>query len=225
MVATAAVLAANEHPPRADGPGAEPTACPASADGVVSSGNRGEREVAITFDDGPSDETRDFLGALERRGAPATFFVVGREIPGREDVLREAVAAGHEIANHSTSHMPLPSGTDVAETSELIERATGRAPCAFRPPEGRYSDRLLADARRLGMSVVTWDVDPEDWLSQDPAGIRERALAAVQPGSIVLMHDGGGDRTGTERSLSALIDALRARDYELVTVSELLRNR
>jgi peptidoglycan/xylan/chitin deacetylase (PgdA/CDA1 family) len=180
--------------------------------------------VAVTFDDGPSAGTRAILRALRRHDAKATFFLVGREIPGREGIVRRAAREGHELGNHSTSHSALPSEADVANTSNLITRITGGPPCVFRPPAGRTSRLLIRDVHRLGMTTVTWDVDTGDWAFQLPAAIRDRALAGVRPGSIILMHDGGGERAGTARSLSAVIEGLRGRGYELVTVSELLRN-
>ena len=217
-----AALGSGEEPAakRAEAPAA---ACPEPRPGVITAGDRDGDQVALTFDDGPSAQTEEVMDALARRDAKATFFVLGREIPGREAILSRAVDDGHELGNHSTTHTPLPSTADIAETDELIVAATDRRPCVFRPPEGRYDGRLLAEVRERGMSTVTWDVDTADWASQAPAEIRDRALAGVQPGSIVLMHDGGGERAGTVRSISAVIDELHARGYELVTVSELLR--
>lgn len=196
--------------------------CPPPSRGLITRGPDGDRAVALTFDDGPGPQTRSVLRALRRHDARATFFFLGREIPTRPAMLRRAVRDGHELGNHSTSHDELPEATDIGATSELIERVSGERPCVFRPPDGRTSGRVLRDARGLGMSTVTWSVDPADWASQDPAGIRDRVLAAAEPGAIILMHDGGGDRTGTARAVSSVIDGLRDRGYRLVTVSELL---
>ena len=198
--------------------------CPTPKRDVWRGGDPAVHAVAITFDDGPSAQTRAILRALRRHRAKATFFLVGREIPGREAVLRRAAREGHELGNHSTTHSPLPSRADIATTSNLITRTTGRRPCVFRPPEGRTSRQLLRDVRRLGMTTVAWDVDSGDWASQLPAAIRGRALAGVREGSIILMHDGGGERAGTARAVSAVIDSLRKDGYQLVTVSELLRD-
>jgi peptidoglycan/xylan/chitin deacetylase (PgdA/CDA1 family) len=204
-------------------PGSAPE-CPTPKRDVWRGGDPADHAVAITFDDGPSAQTRAILRALRRNRAKATFFLVGREIPGREAVLRRASREGHELGNHSTTHSALPSKADIATTSNLIARTTGHRPCVFRPPEGKTSHQLLRDVRQLGMTTVAWDVDSGDWASQLPAAIRGRALATVRDGSIILMHDGGGERAGTARALSAVIDSLRKDGYQLGTVSELLRD-
>ena len=221
IVAVAALGSGEEPGPRE--PELPVAACPEPDPGVATSGDRKGNEVALTFDDGPSATTPKVLRALERRDAKATFFVLGREIPGREGILRRAAEAGHQIGNHSTTHSPLPDEADIAAATGLITAATNRLPCVFRPPQGRYDEALVDRVRALGMTTVTWDVDTGDWATQTPAMIRDRVLAAVEPGSIVLMHDGGGERAGTARSISAVVDELRDRDYELVTVSDLLR--
>lgn len=195
--------------------------CPPPRRGVWTGGTPHAREVALTFDDGPSDQTETILRALRRHDAHATFFLVGQQIPGREGVLRQAVHQGNELGNHSTSHTALPGRHDISETSRLIRRATGTRPCLFRPPNGDTSDELLRNVRRLGMTTIAWDVDTGDWADQSPADIRARVMATVHPGSIILLHDGGGDRSGTARAASALIDDLHARDYRIVTVSRL----
>jgi peptidoglycan/xylan/chitin deacetylase (PgdA/CDA1 family) len=195
--------------------------CPAPRAGVWRGGKPTGPEVALTFDDGPSDQTRDILRALRRHHARATFFVVGNQVPGREGTLRRMTQQGNEIGNHSTTHSSLPGRDDIRQTSGLIERATGRPPCLFRPPGGDTSPALLRDVRRLGMTTITWDVDAADWADQDSRRIRERVLASVHPGAIVLLHDGGGDRSGTVRSVSAVVGALHARGYKVVPVSEL----
>jgi peptidoglycan-N-acetylglucosamine deacetylase len=224
VVAMAAVAALGSGGgPVREAPERPVAACPEPRAGVVGFGDRAGDEVALTFDDGPGAITPGILDALARRDAQATFFVLGREIPRREGILRRAAAEGHQIGNHSTHHTVLPSAEELEATSGLITAATGRLPCVFRPPEGRYDDRLLRTARRLGMTTVTWDVDAADWSTQEPALIRDRVLAAAQPGSIILMHDGGGDRAGTARAIAAVIRELQRRGLELVTVSDLLR--
>src|SRR5918994_1846965 len=145
-----------------DGPGAaEPAsvpapACPAPKRGVWRGSDSAVHAVSVTFDDGPSAGTRAILRALRRHDAKATFFLVGREIPGREGIVRRAAREGHELGNHSTSHSALPSEADVANTSNLITRIIGGPPCVFRPPAGRTSRLLIRDVHRLGMTTVTW---------------------------------------------------------------------
>jgi peptidoglycan/xylan/chitin deacetylase (PgdA/CDA1 family) len=188
--------------------------------------------VALTFDDGPSDLTAAALSVLARHGARATFFVVGREIPGRERLLRRAVDEGHEIGNHTMSHAHAPvrrrrAYDELAGTSELVATAVGAAPRLYRPPYGELDQADLSLALELGMSPVAWDVDPRDWspgVSAD--AIRTRLLDAVQPGSVILLHDGpGAMRAATLAALPSILDALGERGLESVTVSELIARR
>ncbi len=214
------------HPPSAsaaDSHEATPRACPKPRRGVWTGGRPKGAEVALSFDDGPSAQTPTILRALRRHHAQATFFLVGRQIPGHRGVLRRAVHQGNELGNHSTSHTSLPGFDDIRQTSRMIRHVTGSPPCLFRPPSGDTSDALLHDVRKLGMTTVAWDVDTSDWADQSPDDIRDRVLANVHAGAIVLLHDGGGDRRGTARSVSAVVDDLHDRNYDVVTVSHLLR--
>jgi peptidoglycan/xylan/chitin deacetylase (PgdA/CDA1 family) len=204
---------------------AEQPACPRPRRGVWTGGKPDARKVALTFDDGPSAQTDTILRALRRHHAHATFFLIGQQIPGHRSVLRRAVRDGNELGNHSTSHTSLPGYEDIRKTSRTIKRATGAPPCLFRPPLGDTSDRLLRDVRKLGMTTTAWDVDTGDWADQSPFDIRARALANVHPGAIILMHDGGGDRSGTARAVSGVVHGLRAHGYSVVTVSELFPDR
>jgi peptidoglycan/xylan/chitin deacetylase (PgdA/CDA1 family) len=199
-----------------------PTGCDPGKKKLVTEGPRSPKRVALTFDDGPGDLTLDILEVLRRKQAQATFFVIGREIPGREEILSSMWRHGHEIGNHSTSHQSGPGADDIAGTSRLIEEATGFRPCLFRPPGGVVDEELVREARQLGMATVLWNVDPHDWNAPDRESIRAGAVEAAKPGAIILMHDGGGDRRRTLEALPRVIDELRENGYELVTVTELL---
>jgi peptidoglycan/xylan/chitin deacetylase (PgdA/CDA1 family) len=201
------------------------TGCEPGVEGVATHATAPDRRVALTFDDGPSDYTPGVLRALRRHGAHATFFVVGDRILGNEAVLQRMISDGHEIGNHSMVHMPSPSSADLADSQRLIEDVSGFRPCHFRPPGGQVDDALIERARDLGMATVTWSVDTGDWANQDPDAILAGVLDVVEPGSIVLLHDGGGDRSGTAAVAPELIDQLKERGYELVTVTELLDGR
>ncbi len=111
------------------------------------------------------------------------------------------------------------------ETSRRIKHATGFAPCLFRPPGGAFDSRVVSDARSLGMSTVIWDVDPRDWSTPGSGAIYSRVVSATRPGSIVLMHDGGGNRSQTVAALPKIVHTLRHRGYRFVTVTRLLRQR
>ncbi|HEX7245783.1 MAG TPA: polysaccharide deacetylase family protein [Solirubrobacterales bacterium] len=199
--------------------------CTGGSAGLVTNGPRNRKAVALTFDDGPSDYTPGFLDVLRRERVHGTFFEIGQEIGGREATLRRILREGDEIGNHTTHHTEYPDYASIAPTTSLIESATHFRPCLFRPPGGAVDSSVIAAAAADGMRTVTWDVDPADWTSPGSAAVYSRVVDAVQPGSIVLMHDGGGDRSGTLAALPRIIDTLRARGYRFATVTELLGER
>lgn len=191
----------------------------------VTHGPRGSKRVALTFDDGPSDYTPQVLHVLKRFNVRATFFELGQQVARYPSYARRVLALGHEIGNHSYDHDLLPSGSNIRHASRTIMQATRFRPCLFRPPYGAVSSSLKGSARQNGMKVINWDVDTTDWKLPGSASIRSTILHDVRPGSIVLMHDGGGPRGGTVDALAGAIRGLRHRGYKLVTVSELLGNR
>ena len=196
--------------------------CTRSNDPAIRHAERDQPIVALTFDDGPSQQTPEVMKILRRQEVQATFFVVGREVSGDEWMLRRMIEDGNEIGNHTTTHTALANIEDIAETTAIIERVTGFKPCHFRPPEGVQDRRMISDANQLGMNSVRWDVDSKDFLYQTPESLRDGILGDVRPGSIILMHDGGGDRSTTIAALPGLIEGLRADGYEMVTLTELL---
>jgi peptidoglycan/xylan/chitin deacetylase (PgdA/CDA1 family) len=186
---------------------------------------RGEGpEVALTFDDGPSAYTPALLAELETLRAPATFFLVGRQVAGSQALLQRMLADGDALGNHTWDHVDVSHGgpdaaAELERTNAAIAAATGGyRPCLFRPPYGSTGPRLEALARSLGMQTVLWTVDPRDWSRPGTATIVTRVLTAVQPRAIVVLHDGGGPREQTVAAVPAIIRGLRARGYRLVTV-------
>ena len=180
------------------------------------------RRVALTFDDGPGLYTGRILRTLERLRARATFFLVGRQVAGRARLVREELAGGNELGNHTWNHSSADAHGELGFTSALIRRVTGFEPCLFRAPYGDERRVLVRNARRLGMTTVGWDVDPRDWARPGAAEIAKRVVGAAHPGAIVVMHDGGGVRAETAAALPRIIRGLRRRGYRLATVSELL---
>ena len=180
--------------------------------------------MALTFDDGPSALTPAVMDVLERRGARATFFVVGNLIPGHEHLLRRALAHGSALGNHTFTHPDLRGGglDELTRTQAAIQAATGYTPCVFRAPMNKHSPLLVGQARSLGMNTVQWSVDSRDWAEPGSHAISLRVLGRTRPGAIVLLHDGGGDRAGTLAALPTIIETLRAAGYRFVTVPELL---
>jgi peptidoglycan/xylan/chitin deacetylase (PgdA/CDA1 family) len=191
---------------------------------VVRKGPGGRKLVALTFDDGPSIYTPQVLDILRRKKAKATYFMLGDTVSADPAAARRVLAAGHEIANHGSSHPLLPSYSDISRASRTIRRATGFKPCLFRPPYGALNSSVISSARSLDMKSILWDIDTSDWSTPGTGTIRSRASSAGS-GSIVLMHDGGGPRSQTVAALPGIIHNLRARGYKLVTVTKLLGNR
>jgi len=195
--------------------------CAGVGHGHVYRGPSGHKRVALTFDDGPSAYTDDILRILDHEHVKATFFQIGQQVPAYAGLDRKILAHGHELANHSWRHAMGPGYADLRQTSHVIEHATGFRPCMFRPPGGYLPSATAAAASALGMVSVIWDVDTRDWTTPGVGSIEHVATSGGR-GSIVLMHDGGGDRSETVAALPAIIHGYRRRGYELKTMTELL---
>jgi peptidoglycan/xylan/chitin deacetylase (PgdA/CDA1 family) len=200
-------------------------ACTGGSPGLVTNGSRASKVVSLTFDDGPSDYTDDFLRVLKEKDVRGTFFEVGQVMPGREDVMRKILAQGSELADHTMDHVEFPGYSQIAGAAARIRAYTHFQPCLFRPPGGAVDAGVIATAGSLGMRTVNWDVDPRDWSLPGTGAIYAGVVGHVQPGSIVLMHDGGGPRSETLAALPQIIDTLRGRGYRFATVTELLGGR
>jgi peptidoglycan/xylan/chitin deacetylase (PgdA/CDA1 family) len=202
-----------------------PTGCRRGGPPFRTNGPRDHKVVALTFDDGPSPYTVQVIRILVRERAKGTFFVLGNQIPGYERQLQRELAYGFEIGDHSFSHPQFPSSAQLSRTRDRIRRATGFTPCLFRPPYGAVDSALIGRARALGMMTINWDVDPRDWSTPGAGAIYSRVVSATRPGSIILMHEGGGPRGQTVAALPGIIRTLRARGYRFATVSELLGHK
>lgn len=192
-----------------------------SPGGQFSAGPSKGKRVALTFDDGPSSYTETVLHILDKYGVHSTFFQIGEQVSGGSTASRDILAQGSEIGNHSYHHENLPSYDSLKATSKVIERVTGFRPCEFRPPYGATNGGLVSEANSLNMSTILWDVDTNDWQLPGSGSIFSTATSAG-PGSIVLMHDGGGNRSETVAALPGIIENLQRRGFKLVTVTELL---
>jgi peptidoglycan-N-acetylglucosamine deacetylase len=198
-------------------------------------------KIALTFDDGPNpDWTPKILDILKEKGVHATFFIIGENGAANPRLVQRILAEGHDLGNHTFTHPNLGetpesvAGVEINATQRLIEALTGRSTRLFRPPYFGDAEPSTAQeiepmevAERLGYLTVGLKVDPDDWQQPSPDLIVERVLAqATGPdpekrGQIVLLHDGGGDRSRTVTALPRLIDELRARGLQLVPASEL----
>jgi peptidoglycan-N-acetylglucosamine deacetylase len=185
-------------------------------------GGRGRKRIAIGFDDGPGDYTLRILRVLRQFDSRATFFEIGQETPGRAATMRRILAQGSEIGNHSLHHESDPSADSLRETNRLIRRATGFRPCDFRPPDGHVNSALIARAHAQHLVTVNWDVDPRDWADPGIGAIASDVIRNAHSGSIVVMHDGGGDRSQTIAALPSILAHFRARGYKFVPVAELI---
>jgi len=152
--------------------------------------------VALTFDDGPSRWTMPVLDVLDRHGATATFFVLVDRAEAAPDALRSIVERGHEVALHGLTHdrtTSLPRSAaraHIAEGKRRVEQCLGRPIRFYRPPFGAQSPLTFLAARRAGLHVVAWTCDADDWIDHDPATIATLALERLQPGGVLLLHDG-----------------------------------
>jgi peptidoglycan/xylan/chitin deacetylase (PgdA/CDA1 family) len=199
--------------------------CTGGSADLVSDAATDRKVVALTFDDGPSEYTERFLDLLRDEEVRATFFEIGQEMPGREATMRRILDEGDELGDHTMNHVEYPGYGQIAGAAERIERYTGFQPCLFRPPGGAVNSGVIATAGSLGMKTITWDVDPQDWSLPGTSAIYSNIVANTGPGSIVLMHDGGGPRDETLAALPQIIDTLRSRGYRFETVSELLGDK
>ena len=196
------------------------------------------RAVALTFDDGPSQEwTPQILDVLRAHDVHATFFVLGAAIGGCEAVLRRAAAEGHELGNHAYSHVDpatLDDNTlrdELERTNALVERETGIRPLLFRPPYAAYDVRVARVAQQVGLvPTVLRSIDPADWREPEPEHLAAAVLGSLHPGGIVCLHDalppvepkGTPDRAATVAALPLILDGLAARRYRVLTVTDLM---
>ena len=180
------------------------------------------KTVALTFDDGPSPWTPGILAILRRHRVPATFCMLGNEAARYPAYARQVVDEGHQLCNHSRDHADMArlparrARREVIDAEREIRDAAGVAPVIFRYPygsAGRTAERVV---RGYGMRELAWDVDPQDWTRPPARTITARIAAQVRSHSVVLMHDGGGDRSHTVASLDATITLLQRRGYRFV---------
>jgi peptidoglycan-N-acetylglucosamine deacetylase len=173
----------------------------------------GSDAVALTFDDGPDAYSMTVLDLLAQYHVKATFCIIGRQVADHPDVIRRIVADGHTLCNHTWDHdLQLASRTsdqiqsEMQRTSDAIHAVVPDAPIRyFRAPGGGFSTQVDDIADSLGMKSLDWNVDPQDWTRPGATTIINNVIAHTVPGSIVLMHDGGGDRSQTVEALHTIL--------------------
>jgi len=188
----------------------------------------GNKQVALTFDDGPGKTiTPQVLDVLKQYGVSATFFLLGSNMAGNEDIVRRAVAEGHTIANHTWNHPDLRTLSDEQLQEEMklqeneIKAITGLTPALMRPPYGFTNDGALNNLSRMGYRVINWTVDSKDWRDHNVDQILINVIPDVRDGSIILMHD-YLTHTTTRQALPEIIQTLKWQGYTFVTVDKML---
>jgi peptidoglycan/xylan/chitin deacetylase (PgdA/CDA1 family) len=204
---------------------------------IYRTGNPKTNQVALTFDDGPSQEFTPFvLDILREYNAPATFFLVGVHVERCPDIARRIAEEGHEIGNHTYRHVTMPTASnktlyeEVIKATRVITQVTGEYPKYIRPPRGVYDARFRRLSHVLGQKIVLWTISTRDWrYGTSTQAIVKRAVSQAKGGDIILFHDSGalirnegGDRSATVRALPLVIEGLRQKGLEIVPLGELL---
>ena len=192
------------------------------------------RVVALTFDDGPqAPYTEQILALLKRYHDLATFFVVGREVRRFPALLRQEVRDGMEIGLHGMTHLNLSlvGAAQIVSDAQREQRylatvvpSVGCAVTLYRTPYGLRAPRLDRELAAAHLSLVLWDVDTRDWARPGVGHIVAQVERLVKPGSIVLFHDGGGNRSETVAALAILLPWLKHHGYQAVTVTALIQS-
>jgi peptidoglycan/xylan/chitin deacetylase (PgdA/CDA1 family) len=189
-------------------------------EGQLSLQQRG-KQVALTFDDGPAGYTEAILDYLRREGVPATFFLIGKNIAGREQLVKRMKAEGHSIGNHSFDHgfnfdwqSAARMQAEIERTNEAIEAVTGTPVKLFRPPYGVTNPNLAKAIRNSGMKSIGWNLRSMDTVARDEQALLDKILKKVKSGDIILLHD---RCSITAAILPRLITALKERGFGFAT--------
>ncbi len=196
-----------------------------------------EKVVALTFDDGPWDTTtQQILDILKENGAVATFFTIGNQIAGHEDLVKEAVENGNQVCTHTWDHAdgsgqgvnltymtPQEQIDEVEKGRQAIADATGQeASKVIRAPGGNFYGDTVQILEPYITAEINWNIDTEDWRRPGVDAIVAQ-IESAQPGDIILMHDGGGDRSQTVEALSIALPYLKEQGFSFVTIDQLLQ--
>ena len=184
----------------------------------------GAKTVALTFDDGPGPYTPQILNILAQYNVKATFFMIGSMIDQHPEIARMVSLDGHAIGNHTMTHRnlatlgPSDMAYQITEGAKTIRWATGVDTTTFRPPGGRYTPATLQYLNQHGYKLYMWSVDPRDWDNASAEQIQQHVLNHATNGSVILLHDGGGNRKETVKALPGIISGLQKKGYTFVTL-------
>lgn len=185
--------------------------------------------MALTFDDGPSTYTPQILDILKEKGVHATFYNLGNGANTYPDYTKRLVEEGNELASHTMQHQNLPTldrdslRSEITKAFDVISKAAGSSTQMIRAPYGAFTATEWGRAGDLISCNVLWNIDTLDWKRPGADAIKENVLSHAKNGRIVLMHDGGGDRSQDVEALPGIIDGLTQAGYKLVTVQELMK--
>ena len=195
---------------------------------------RGSKQIALTYDDGPNDpHTLKLLEVLARHEVHATFFMIGRYVRQRPDIVLDVARAGHVIGNHTLTHPLLIFESAARTRTELVEcraaltDAVGKHSNLFRPPFGGRRPVTLRIARDLGLETVMWNVTGYDWNAPSAAYVEKKVMGQMRGGDVILLHDGGHRAMGADRGPTViatdnLIRTYKDQGFQFVTVTEMM---
>jgi peptidoglycan/xylan/chitin deacetylase (PgdA/CDA1 family) len=198
---------------------------------AVAHAGRGKPWVALTFDDGPSPYTLRVLRLLARHHQHATFFVTGFAATSHDFELHQIRAGGNAFGDHTVTHTQLTRETparrrwELLSTAERVQGSIGVRPTLFRPPYGESTRKINTLSRQLGMLPITWSLDSKDWMRPGVKKIVANVLRGAVPGAIILMHDGGGNRSETLAALPLILKGLAKKGLISVTLPKLLNSQ
>ena len=182
-----------------------------------------KKKAALTFDDGPNSKyTPLLLKGLKERGVHATFFLMGKNIEGKEALVKQIQEEGHLIGNHTYHHVNLSkmsaeqAQAELDATDELVRKITGKYPIYARAPYGEVPENGDVDRQRF---YIGWTVDPLDWMTEDVSRITQSVLEKVEPGDIILLHD---SYLSSVQAALRIVDALQGKGYEFITVDQMI---
>lgn len=198
----------------------------------VCRGSRDGKRVALTFDDGPDERsTPALLELLHQRGVQAVFFGVGKRVVAHPEIAARIVREGHLLENHSYAHSNATNffsvprlRTELNQAQEAIRQATGVAPTCFRPPMGLSNPRIFRVARESGLKIIGWSARGLDTKLTDSKEVVSRICRRIEPGAIILLHDGNIPPDRLVTTVKTLLDRLRTLDYEVVRLDHLLNS-
>ena len=195
---------------------------------------RGAKQLALTYDDGPNDpHTLRLLEVLAKHQVRATFFLIGRYVRQRPDIVRQLVASGQVVANHTFTHpfLALKSAAEIrkelTDCHAAIQDAIGDHSNLFRPPFGNRRPAVLRIARDLGLLPIMWNVTGYDWKAPPAAAIEKKVASQISGGNVILLHDGGHKQLGADRSQTVqatdhLLARYKREAYDFVTIPQMI---